>query len=155
MDGYFGSILFVSVFVFYCYITNYHKFSNLNNTHLLLTVSVGHTGSLGHSAQHPTRLKSKVLDKTRYDFMWNSEFSFIFTSICRIQFLMVVKWNPHFFFTSCPLVLWLSELRNLPQVGPNHRTPSQRSSHVKLTSPKPSRESLFQGLTWLGPLKSV
>ena len=91
MDGYFGSILFVSVFIFYCCITNYHKFSNLYNTHLLPHSFCGSHRLSESSAQHPTRLKSKCWPRLRYDFMWNLEFSFTFTSICRIQFLMVVK----------------------------------------------------------------
>ena len=69
MDGYFGSILFVSVFIFYCYITNYHKFSNLNNTHLLPHSFCGSHRLSESSAQHPTRLKSKCWPRLRYDFM--------------------------------------------------------------------------------------
>ena len=107
VDGYFCSILFVSVFVFYCYITNYHIFSNLNSTHLLPHSFCGSHRLSESSAQHPTWLKLKCWTRLRYDFMWNSEFSFIFTSICRIQFLMVVKWNPHcFFFFFSLAVIW-------------------------------------------------
>ena len=115
---------------------------NWNNTHLLPHSFCGSHMLSESSAQHPTRLKLKCWPRLRYDFKWNSEFSFTFTSICRIHFLMVVKWNPHFLFilfyfifylfilfyffflASCHLV-WLSELRNLPQIGPNHRTPSR------------------------------
>lgn len=130
----------IYVLVFYCHITNYHKFSGLQQHIFIISVSVGQESGHGW-AVYSARLQSKCwpeLGSYLEALQWTCYQALVVIDSDRIHFLVAVRLR-------APASCWLfagghSQLLEAPTFTCHVSFSKDLLSTWQLTSPKPTRE---------------